>query len=192
MSHDCINLRFLTHGGLYAWEFEKDGHALNVRVEGRLTFNSLLRILDAALAGFGLAYLPEDMVVPHIKARRLRNACWTTGARCFPDITCTTRAGDNLRRRSRCSSRRCVSGGAADRREHSRSPGLQRKSPFSPAFDNSWRDDDFPSTAQRGKVPKADRGALLIFTSQSKTAPFGASGSIPAQRGVRDQQTLVA
>jgi DNA-binding transcriptional LysR family regulator len=72
MSHDCINLRFLTHGGLYAWEFEKDGHALNVRVEGRLTFNSLLRILDAALAGFGLAYLPEDMVVPHIKARRLR------------------------------------------------------------------------------------------------------------------------
>ncbi len=72
MSRDCINLRFLTHGGVYAWEFEKDGHALNVRVEGRLTFNSLPRILDAALAGFGLAYLPEDMVVPHIKAKRLR------------------------------------------------------------------------------------------------------------------------
>ncbi|KZV14886.1 HTH-type transcriptional regulator ptxR [Dorcoceras hygrometricum] len=70
--HDCINLRFLTHGGLYAWEFEKENHALNVRVEGRLTFNSLGRILAASLAGFGLAYLPEDMVHPHIEAGRLR------------------------------------------------------------------------------------------------------------------------
>ncbi|QNK02210.1 LysR family transcriptional regulator [Dyella telluris] len=71
-AHDCINLRFLTHGGLYAWEFEKGRHALNVRVEGRLTFNNLDRILDASLAGFGLAYLPEDMVRPHIRAGRLR------------------------------------------------------------------------------------------------------------------------
>ncbi|PWK92912.1 LysR family transcriptional regulator [Fulvimonas soli] len=71
-AHDCINLRFLTHGGLYAWEFEKDGHALNVRVQGRLIFNSLQRILEAALAGFGLAYLPEDMVLPHIRGGRLR------------------------------------------------------------------------------------------------------------------------
>lgn len=70
--HDCINLRFLTHGGLYAWEFEKGSHALNVRVEGRLTFNSLERILAASLAGFGLCYLPEDMVRPHIEAGRLR------------------------------------------------------------------------------------------------------------------------
>lgn len=69
--HDCINLRFLTHGGLYAWEFEKGNHALNVRVEGRLTFTSLERILAAALAGFGLAYLPEDVVRPHIEAGRL-------------------------------------------------------------------------------------------------------------------------
>lgn len=71
-AHDCINLRFLTHGGLYAWEFEKDGHALNVRVEGRLVFNSLLRILDAALAGFGLACIPEDMARPHLDAGTLR------------------------------------------------------------------------------------------------------------------------
>jgi len=70
--HDCINLRFLTHGGLYAWEFEKDGHALNVRVDGRLTFTSIDRILDAALEGFGLAYLPQDMLAPHLKAKRLR------------------------------------------------------------------------------------------------------------------------
>ncbi len=70
--HDCINIRFLTHGGLYAWEFEKDGHALNVRVDGRLTFNSIDRILDAALGGFGLAYLPEPMVEAHIARGRLR------------------------------------------------------------------------------------------------------------------------
>lgn len=71
--HDCINIRFLTHGGLYAWEFEKDGHPLNVRVEGRLIFNSIQRILQACLAGFGLAYLPEDMVAPHIAAGELQH-----------------------------------------------------------------------------------------------------------------------
>jgi DNA-binding transcriptional LysR family regulator len=70
--HDCINIRFMTHGGLYTWEFEKDGHPLNVRVEGRLTFNSIERIRVAALAGFGLAYLPEDMVAAEIRAGRLR------------------------------------------------------------------------------------------------------------------------
>lgn len=71
VAHECINLRFLTQGGLYAWEFEKDGHALNVRVEGRMTFNNVDRIVDAALAGFGLAYVPEDLVAPHVAAKRL-------------------------------------------------------------------------------------------------------------------------
>ena len=66
--HDCINIRFLTHGGLYAWEFERDGHALNVRVEGRLAFNSIRQIHAAALEGFGLAYLPEDMVARRTSA----------------------------------------------------------------------------------------------------------------------------
>jgi DNA-binding transcriptional LysR family regulator len=70
--HDCINLRFLTHGGLYVWEFEKDDHALNVRVEGRLTFNSNAQIHTAARAGFGLAYLPEDLVEADIAAGTLR------------------------------------------------------------------------------------------------------------------------
>jgi DNA-binding transcriptional LysR family regulator len=70
--HDCINMRFLTDGGLYTWEFERDGQPLNVRVDGRLTFNHTQRILAAALADFGLAYLPEDMVAPHIGAGRLR------------------------------------------------------------------------------------------------------------------------
>jgi DNA-binding transcriptional LysR family regulator len=70
--HDCINIRFLTQGGLYAWEFEKDGHPLNVRVEGRLTFNSTRHCLTAALEGFGLAYLMRDLVQHHVDSGRLR------------------------------------------------------------------------------------------------------------------------
>ncbi|MCW3477966.1 LysR family transcriptional regulator [Neisseriaceae bacterium JH1-16] len=69
--HDCINLRLPTYGGLLVWEFEKNGHALNVRVEGQLVFNSSTPRLRAALAGFGLALLPEDMVQPHVAAGRL-------------------------------------------------------------------------------------------------------------------------
>jgi DNA-binding transcriptional LysR family regulator len=69
--HECINLRLLTRGGLYAWEFEKNGREVNVRVEGQLTFNSLALRIDAALRGFGLAYVPEDRVTEHIAAGRL-------------------------------------------------------------------------------------------------------------------------
>lgn len=60
--HNCINLRLPTHGGLYAWEFEKDGREVKVRVEGQLVLNGTGPMLDAALAGFGLAYVPEDSV----------------------------------------------------------------------------------------------------------------------------------
>jgi DNA-binding transcriptional LysR family regulator len=69
--HRCINLRLPTRGGLYAWEFEKDGRALNVRVEGQLVFNDLAMILKGALAGFGLAFVMEDMVAPHVADGRL-------------------------------------------------------------------------------------------------------------------------
>ena len=65
-AHDCINLRMATLGGLYAWEFEKKGRELKVRVDGQLVFNNGDMILKAALEGFGLAYLPEDRVAPHI------------------------------------------------------------------------------------------------------------------------------
>jgi DNA-binding transcriptional LysR family regulator len=71
LGHDCINLRLLTHGGLYAWEFEKGGRELRVRVEGRLTFNGTDQMLNAALAGFGLAYVPEGLAQPHLAKRRL-------------------------------------------------------------------------------------------------------------------------
>ena len=56
--HNCINLRLPTYGGLYAWEFEKGGRELKVRVDGQLVFNTGLLRLNAALAGLGLAYLP--------------------------------------------------------------------------------------------------------------------------------------
>jgi DNA-binding transcriptional LysR family regulator len=69
--HDCINLRFATSGGLYAWEFEREGRALNVRVEGQLTFNNARMIVRAALAGFGLAFLPEDQVQSAVDQGRL-------------------------------------------------------------------------------------------------------------------------
>lgn len=70
-SHNCINLRLPTHGGLYAWEFERDGRELRVRIEGQLTFNGSGPMLDAALAGFGLAYLPDDSVQADLAAGRL-------------------------------------------------------------------------------------------------------------------------
>ncbi len=72
-AHDCINLRLPTYGGLFAWEFEKRGRELKVRVEGQLVFSNLALRLNAALAGLGLAYLPEDQVQTHLAAgRRIR------------------------------------------------------------------------------------------------------------------------
>jgi DNA-binding transcriptional LysR family regulator len=71
IGHDCINLRLPTHGGLYAWEFEKGARELKVRVEGQLVFNGTFQMLNAALAGFGLAYVPEDLAQPHIAKGRL-------------------------------------------------------------------------------------------------------------------------
>jgi DNA-binding transcriptional LysR family regulator len=67
----CINLRLPTHDTRYAWEFEKGGRELRVRVEGQLTFNTSTHLLKGALDGFGLAYLPEGMVQPHITKGRL-------------------------------------------------------------------------------------------------------------------------
>ncbi|BBP60020.1 LysR family transcriptional regulator [Pseudomonas sp. St316] len=66
MEHECINMRLPTRGGLYAWELEKDGQEINTRVKGRLVFNGINQILDAAVSGFGLAYVPEDIAHPHL------------------------------------------------------------------------------------------------------------------------------
>ena len=69
--HNCINLRLPIHGGLYAWEFEKAGRELRVRVEGQLVLNATSQMLSAALAGLGLAYMPEQMVQAYIADGRL-------------------------------------------------------------------------------------------------------------------------
>lgn len=65
-AHSCINLRLPTHGQLLLWDFEKDGQVLNVRAEGQVVFNSSSAILRAALEGFGLAFVPEDMAEQQI------------------------------------------------------------------------------------------------------------------------------
>jgi len=72
IGHNCIGLRLPTHGGLYAWEFEKGGRELKVRVEGQLIFNTTAQMLNAALAGLGLAYVPEGMAEPYLVRGRLK------------------------------------------------------------------------------------------------------------------------
>lgn len=69
--HRCINMRLPTVGGLYHWEFEKDGKPLRVRVEGQLTVNLLPERIDAALSGFGLACVPENMIQDYVKSGAL-------------------------------------------------------------------------------------------------------------------------
>ena len=73
IDHNCIRLR-LPHGGFYAWEFARGGRELRVRVDGQLTYNTTAQELNAALAGLGLAYLPEGMAQPHLAQGRLKRA----------------------------------------------------------------------------------------------------------------------
>lgn len=70
-NHDCIGLRLPTHSGLMTWEFKRRAKTVNVQVSGRLTFNSSEFIVQAALAGQGLAWVPDDMARAHILAGRL-------------------------------------------------------------------------------------------------------------------------
>jgi len=70
-THACINLRLPTSGGLWSWPFAKDGRELKVRAEGPLAFNAISLILNTALSGLGLAYLPDDVVREHVAAGRL-------------------------------------------------------------------------------------------------------------------------
>lgn len=70
--HNCINQRMPTSGGLYVWNFERRGRLVNVRVDGQLIFNTTQPQVDAALAGLGIALLPEDELMQHIEAGRLK------------------------------------------------------------------------------------------------------------------------
>jgi DNA-binding transcriptional LysR family regulator len=69
--HRCINLRLATYGGMLPWELQRGRKQLRVRVEGQVSFNGTYQLLAAALDGFGLAYVPEDLAAPHVKAGRL-------------------------------------------------------------------------------------------------------------------------
>ena len=107
--HDCINLRLPAHRGIYAWEFGKNGRDLRVRVEGQLMFNTAALMLNAALEGFGLAYLTEQQVWNHLESgelvRVLANWCPP-----FPGIIFITRAAGSPQRHSRCWSAHYVTG----------------------------------------------------------------------------------
>ncbi len=70
-THNCINIRLPTYGGLFAWEFERDGRELRVRVEGQVVVNHGAVRLASVLDGLGLAYVPEDQIVDHVATGRL-------------------------------------------------------------------------------------------------------------------------
>ena len=69
--HACVNLRLATRGGIYAWEFEKRGRKLRVRVDGQFIVNGIAPMLVATLDGCGVGYLPLDLVQPHLDKAKL-------------------------------------------------------------------------------------------------------------------------
>jgi DNA-binding transcriptional LysR family regulator len=70
--HACVNIRHRSSGAIYAWEFEKNGQAFTVKVEGQLVFNSIMHVLNAAIDGIGLAYVPEELAAPYLANGRLK------------------------------------------------------------------------------------------------------------------------
>jgi DNA-binding transcriptional LysR family regulator len=72
--HNCINLRLASAGGLYVWEFDKDGREVRVRVEGQLVFNDVDLVVDAAIAGHGVAFVMEDRVAKPVADGALTRA----------------------------------------------------------------------------------------------------------------------
>jgi DNA-binding transcriptional LysR family regulator len=99
--HQCINLRLPTSGGLYAWEFERPGREVKVRVDGQFAVNALPMCLRVARAGLGIAFLLEDIVQPDIAAGRMVRvrADWCEPS---PATIFTIRAVGRRRPRSRC------------------------------------------------------------------------------------------
>ncbi|MCR6727712.1 LysR family transcriptional regulator [Agrobacterium fabrum] len=71
MRHKCINVRLPTSGGLYTWEFEKEGQEVNVRVDGPFVFSDESLAIRAAIEGHGLALIWDDVAQPSIQSGRL-------------------------------------------------------------------------------------------------------------------------
>jgi len=70
--HACVNIRHRPSGAIYAWEFEKNGKVFTVKGEGQLVFNSIVHVLNGALDGVGLAYVPEALAAPYLADGRLK------------------------------------------------------------------------------------------------------------------------
>ncbi len=91
VAHNCINMRQATGGGLYAWEFEKDGQELRVRVAGQLTFNTSYPMVDAAVK---VSVWPTSRTIwLLLNFQQARSSpSLRTGRHPFRAITSTTRA----------------------------------------------------------------------------------------------------
>ena len=150
VGHNCINLRLPTHGGLYAWEFEKDGRELKVHLEGQLVFNGTFQMLNAALAGFGLAYVPEDVAQPHLAKGRLKRGLedWS------PSVFGLPRANRSSRRVSRA-----VAGPPTDR-------GCNIRRPFK----------EPPFTAESSGATRAALLAMRAHRGTGSSNPLPSSG----------------
>jgi DNA-binding transcriptional LysR family regulator len=72
LQHNCITLRLPTSGGIYAWELKKGSREVQVRVDGQCTFNGAYQMINCALSGCGLAFVPDDLVADHVRAGRLK------------------------------------------------------------------------------------------------------------------------
>lgn len=72
VEHNCITLRLPTSGGLLPWELRSGERQLQVKVDGQMTFSSVYQIVEAAVSGYGLAYVPEDLAQPHVEQGRLQ------------------------------------------------------------------------------------------------------------------------
>jgi DNA-binding transcriptional LysR family regulator len=71
-NHACVNIRHRPSGAIYAWEFEKDGQEFSVKCDGQLVFNSIVHVLNSAVDGIGLAYVPEALAAPYLADGRLK------------------------------------------------------------------------------------------------------------------------
>jgi len=82
LSHNCITLHLPTKDDIYAWELKKGGREPQVRVDGQVTVNGMYQMINAALDGAGLAFVPEEMIRHHVATGRLRSVM----ADCCPEF----------------------------------------------------------------------------------------------------------
>ena len=68
--HRCIRFRFES-GALYRWDLEHHGKSASVDVDGPMTLGNLNLMVEAALAGIGIAWVPDYLAAEHIASKRL-------------------------------------------------------------------------------------------------------------------------